>query len=63
MPKLCIALCIGVLAGVAIFAETPDTSYHHPVAVETLSYVDVHYYHPGSTIYVKLKIAWEGLSW
>jgi hypothetical protein len=61
MPKFIMALFIGALAGVATFAETPDASYHRPVAVETLSYVDVHYYHPGSTIYVKLKMAWEGL--
>ena len=55
------ALFIGALAGVANFAETPDSSYHRPVAAELLSYVDVHYYHPGSPIYVKLKMAWVGL--
>ena len=55
------ALFVGVFAGVATFAETPDASYHRPVAVETLSYVDVHYYHPGSTIFVKVNRAWEGL--
>jgi hypothetical protein len=60
-PKFITSLFIGLLAGVATFAETPDASYHRPVAVEVLSYVDVHYYHPGSTVYVKLKTAWEGL--
>ena len=55
------ALAIGVFAGIATFAQTPDASYHRPVAVETLSYVDVHYYHPGSLIYVKVKTAWVGL--
>ncbi len=55
------ALFIGALAGVAAFAETPDVSYHRPVAVELLSYVDVHYYHPGSPVYVKLQMPWMGL--
>jgi hypothetical protein len=55
------ALFVGVVSGVAAFAEPPDTSYHRPVAVETLSYVDVRFYHPGSTIYVKLNTAWVGL--
>lgn len=55
------ALLIGALAGVAAFAETPDAAYHRPVAVETLSYVDVHFSHPGSAVYVKLKMPWTGL--
>jgi hypothetical protein len=55
------ALLIGALAGAPTFAETPDISYHRPAAVELLSYVDVHYYHPGSPIYVKLKMPWVGL--
>jgi hypothetical protein len=61
MLKFIMALFIGAVAGFATFAETPDTSYHRPVAVETLSYVDVHYYHPGSLIFVKLNAAWVGL--
>ena len=60
-PSVTVALLIEAVAGVAAFAESPDTSYHRPVAVELLSYVDVQYYHPGSAIYVKLKTAWVGL--
>ena len=60
-PRFITALFIGILAGIAAFAETPDASYHRPVAAETISYVDVHYYHPGSAIYVKLKMPWVGL--
>jgi hypothetical protein len=59
--KFIMALLIGALAGVATFAETPDASYHRPVAVELLSFVDVHSYHPGSPVYVKLEMAWVGL--
>jgi hypothetical protein len=55
------ALFVGVVSGASLFAEPPDASYHRPVAVETLSYVDVRFYHPGSTIYVKLNTAWVGL--
>ena len=61
MWKFIVALFIAVLAGVASYAENPDTSYHRPVAVETLSYVDVHSFHHGSSIFVKLKMPWEGL--
>ena len=61
MPKFIMALFVGALAGVATFAETADAGYHRPVAVETMSYVDVHYYHPGSPVYVKLKMPWDGL--
>ncbi len=61
MPKFIMALFVGALAGVATFAETPDAGYHRPVAVETMSYVDVHYHHPGSPVYVKLKKPWVGL--
>jgi hypothetical protein len=60
-PKFIMALLIGALAGVTTFAEPPDTGYHRPVAVEVLSYVDVHWYHPGSPVYVKLKMPWVGL--
>jgi hypothetical protein len=59
--KFIVALFVGALAGAAAFAETPDAGYHRPVAAELLSYVDVHYYHPGSPVYVKLKMAWVGL--
>ena len=59
-PKFIMALVAGALAGVASFAET-DAGYHRPVAVEVLSYVDVHHYRPGSPIYVKLKTPWVGL--
>ncbi len=54
-------LFIGALAGVATFAATVDAGYHRPVAVEVLSYVDVHSAHPGSRFYVKLMGPWEGL--
>ena len=59
--KVTVAPLIGAVAAVAAFAGAADTSYRRPVAVELLSYVDVHYYHPGSPIYVKLKTAWVGL--
>ncbi len=55
------AFFIGALAGVAAFAATVDAGYHRPVAVEVLSYVDVHSSHPGSRFYVKLIGPWVGL--
>ena len=61
VKKFIVALFIAVLAAAASFAENPDTSYHRPVAVETLSYVDVHSFHHGSSIFVKLKMPWEGM--
>ena len=56
-----LAIFFGVLRGGAVFAATPDAGYHRPVAVEVLSYVDVHSSHPGSRFYVKLMGPWVGL--
>jgi hypothetical protein len=60
-PKIIVVIFLGALAAVASYAASLDTGYHRPVAVETLSYVDVHSYHLGSAIYVKVKVPWEGV--
>ncbi|WP_348263365.1 hypothetical protein P8935_02150 [Telmatobacter sp. DSM 110680] len=57
--KLIIAFFVGAFAGIASFAETSDAGVHRPVAAEVLSYMDVHSYHHGSPVYVKVKAAWE----
>ena len=51
---------LGVIAVATAFAESVDLSNYRPVAVETISYVDVHYLHPGSSFFVKLKMPWTG---
>lgn len=57
--NLILVFLLAVIATGAAPAEPTDASNYRPLAVETVSYVDVHYVHPGSTFFVKLKNSWS----
>lgn len=58
---LALAFLLGPLGCPALRAETIPTSYHRPVQVELVNYLDVRHLHAGSSFFVKVANDWAGL--
>jgi len=48
-------------SGIALAETAVTASYHRPVQVELINYIDVHHFHAGSSFFVKVVNDWAGL--